>query len=159
LERGVPVMVDILGGHGGYLADGSRAYSIGKVSDQIEKTHEYVLELNGWIEEQLKPGMVPGAIYDEIQRRVAKSSFAPFFMGVPENQARFVAHGIGLELDEIPVIAPKFDTPLEPGMVLAVEPKIFFPGVGGTGTENTYFITEAGCERLTLAPQEFTSVN
>jgi Xaa-Pro aminopeptidase len=35
-----------------------------------------------------------------------------------------------------------------------VEPKIFYPGLGGVGVENTYVITEAGCERLTRCPQQ-----
>jgi Xaa-Pro aminopeptidase len=85
---------------------------------------------------------------------VAKTSYAPHFMGAGENQVRFVAHGLGLEIDELPVIAPKFDTPLESGVVLAVEPKIFYPELGGVGVENTYVITERGCERLTPSPQE-----
>jgi Xaa-Pro aminopeptidase len=73
-------------------------------------------------------------------------------MGAGENQVKFVAHSVGLELDETPVIAPKFDATLEPGVVLAVEPKIFYPELGGVGIENTYVITETGCQRLTTAP-------
>lgn len=154
LKRGEPVMVDVVGGYAGYIADGSRTYSLGPVSQQMQDTHEFILELNAWLEGQLRPGSVPGEVYSEIQARVAKTSFAPHFMGAVENQVRFVAHGVGLELDELPVIAPKFDTPLEPGVVLAVEPKIFYPGLGGVGVENTYVITAAGCELLLTCPQE-----
>jgi Xaa-Pro aminopeptidase len=75
-------------------------------------------------------------------------------MGAGENQVKFVAHSVGLELDEIPVIAPKYDVPLEPNVVLAVEPKIFFPGIGGVGVENTYRIEDNGVERLTQCSQE-----
>jgi Xaa-Pro aminopeptidase len=114
--------------------------------------------LNGWIERQLKPGGIPSEIYTNILDRVKKTSFSAHFMGAGENQVRFVAHGVGLELDELPVIAPKFDTPLEAGVVLAVEPKVFYPGLGGVGTENTYVITQNGCERLTTCPQEIYSV-
>jgi Xaa-Pro dipeptidase len=57
-------------------------------------------------------------------------------------------------LDEIPVIAPKFDEPLEAGVVLAVEPKVFYPGLGGVGAENTYLVTETNCERVTVCPME-----
>ncbi len=121
-------------------------------------THQFILELNAWIEEQLRPGRIPSEIYDAIIDRVAQTSYAPHFMGAGENQVRFVGHSVGLELDEIPVIAPKFDAPLESGVVLAVEPKIFYPGLGGVGTENTYVITEAGCERLTACPQEIYEV-
>jgi Xaa-Pro aminopeptidase len=154
LKRNEPVMVDICGGYAGYISDGSRTYSVGPVSQQMRDTYHYILELNSWIEEQLRPGNVPSRIYDAILDRVAKTSFASHFMGAGENQVRFVAHSVGLELDEIPVIAPKFDTPLEPGVVLAVEPKVFYPGLGGVGVENTYLITDGACERLTTCPME-----
>jgi Xaa-Pro aminopeptidase len=79
-------------------------------------------------------------------------------MGAGSNQVRFVGHGVGLELDELPVIAPRFDTPLEAGMVLAIEPKVFFPGIGGAGVENTYIITAAGFEKLNHAPERWVEV-
>ena len=158
LKRNEPVMVDICGGYAGYISDGSRTYSVGPVSQQMRDTYQYILELNSWIEDQLRPGNVPSRIYDAILDRVAKTSFASHFMGAGENQVRFVAHSVGLELDEIPVIAPKFDTPLEPGVVLAVEPKVFYPGLGGVGVENTYLITDGACERLTVCPMEIFEV-
>jgi Xaa-Pro aminopeptidase len=158
LKRGEPVMVDVVGGYAGYIADGSRTYSLGAVSPQMRDTHQFILELNAWIEEQLRPGSIPSELYSKIQDRVAKTSFAQHFMGAGENQVRFVAHGVGLELDELPVIAPKFDTPLQPGVILAVEPKVFYPGLGGVGTENTYLITETGCERFTRCAQEIYTV-
>ena len=158
LKRGEPIMIDICGGYAGYIADGSRTYSIGAVSPQMKDTHQFILELNAWIEQQLRPGNIPSEIYSTIMDRVAKTSFAQHFMGAGENQVRFVAHSVGLELDEIPVIAPKFDAPLESGVVLAVEPKVFYPGLGGVGTENTYVINDSGCERLTVFPQDIFTV-
>jgi len=154
LKRGDPVMVDVVGGYAGYIADGSRTYSLGPVSQQMRDTHQFILDLNAYIETQLRPGAIPSEVYAEIQNRVAKTPYAPHFMGAGENQVRFVAHGVGLELDETPVIAPKFDAPLEAGTVLAVEPKVFYPGLGGVGVENTYLITANGCERLLTCPQE-----
>jgi Xaa-Pro aminopeptidase len=159
LKRNEPVMIDICGGYAGYIADGSRTYSLGAVSQQMRDTYEYIVELNAWIEDQLRPGNVPSQIYQNIMDRVAKTSFASHFMGAGENQVRFVAHSVGLELDEIPVIAPKFDTPLEAGVVLAVEPKVFYPGLGGVGVENTYLVTDGACERLTQCPMEIYAVN
>jgi Xaa-Pro aminopeptidase len=158
LKRNEPVMIDVCGGYAGYIADGSRTYSLGPVSQQMRDTHQYILELNSWIEDQLRPGSIPSRIYQSILDRVAKTSFAAHFMGAGENQVRFVAHSVGLELDEIPVIAPKFDSPLEPGVVFAVEPKVFYPGLGGVGVENTYLITESRCERLTICPMEIYTV-
>jgi Xaa-Pro aminopeptidase len=76
-------------------------------------------------------------------------------MGPPGDQARFVGHGVGLELDELPVLAPGYKAPLQAGQVVAVEPKFVFPGVGAVGIENTFLATEAGGEKLTdAAPDE-----
>jgi len=158
LARGEPVMVDICGGSGGYIADASRAYSLGEPEAGLRDTHRFVLELNSWIEDQLAPGLVGGELYERIQERVAPTPYAAHFMGAGGNQVRFVGHGVGLELDELPLIAPRFEMPLEPGMVLAIEPKIFYPGVGGAGVENTYIITETGFEKLNRAPEEWTVV-
>jgi Xaa-Pro dipeptidase len=158
LKRGEPVMVDVVGGYAGYIADGTRIYSLGPLPSELNDAYRFIVDLNFWIEEQLRPGNVPSEIYARIQERVAKTSYAANFMGAGENQVKFVAHSVGLELDELPVIAPKSDAPFEPNTVMAVEPKVFFPGVGGVGVENTYLITTAAPERLTKCPQEIYSV-
>lgn len=158
LQRGEPVIVDIVGGCAGYIADGTRVYSLGPLPQELRDAHAYVLDLNSWIEEQLRPGAVPGEVYTRIMERVGQSPYAAKFMGAGENQVKFVAHSVGLELDELPVIAPKYDVPFEPNTVMAVEPKIFFPGIGGVGTENTYVIRDGAPERLTTSPQEICVV-
>ena len=79
-------------------------------------------------------------------------------MGYGENRVAFLGHGIGLDLDELPVLAPRFDLPLEPGNVIAVEPKVFLGETGGVGVENTYVITETGCRNLTPGSEEIRVV-
>jgi Xaa-Pro aminopeptidase len=86
--------------------------------------------------------------------RIKDSPFEENFMGLGGEKVRFLGHGVGLELDDLPVLASGFETPLQPGMTIAVEPKIFFPGRGGVGIEDTYLITETGFEKLTLSPSE-----
>jgi len=66
---------------------------------------------------------------------------------------------VGLELDEWPVLAPKSDAALASGMVLAIEPKIFFPGRGGVGMENMYRITDTGFEKLTPFSEDIIVVD
>jgi Xaa-Pro aminopeptidase len=70
-------------------------------------------------------------------------------MGPPGDQARFVGHGLGLELDELPVLAPGFNVGLREGQVVAVEPKFVFPGQGAVGIENTWVVTARGGDKLT----------
>jgi Xaa-Pro aminopeptidase len=73
-------------------------------------------------------------------------------------QAQFVGHGIGLEVNELPVLAAKFNTELQAGMVLAIEPKFAFPGLGAVGIENTYVVGNNGLEKITIVPEDIISV-
>ena len=69
-------------------------------------------------------------------------------MGVAPDQARFVGHGIGMEVDEYPFLARGFDAPLEPGMVFALEPKLVFAGRAAVGIEDSFVVTQDGVEPL-----------
>jgi Xaa-Pro aminopeptidase len=62
---------------------------------------------------------------------------------------RFVGHGVGLEINERPFLAQGFSAPLVSGNVIAVEPKLVFPGLGAVGVENTYVVEDDGPVRLT----------
>ncbi len=158
LEIGEPLMADIVGGYAGYIADKTRTYVLGKLDRNLEEAYRFVMDLNGEIESLLKPGTLSSEVYRHAVDRVRDTPYASGFMGVADSQVRFVGHGIGLELDELPVLAGGFNIPLEPGMTIAIEPKIIFAGRGGVGIENTYLITESGFEKLTVFPEEIISV-
>jgi Xaa-Pro aminopeptidase len=81
-----------------------------------------------------------------------RAGFGPYFMGVTQ-QAKFVGHGIGLEINELPVLAPHAGQTLEAGMVFALEPKIVLPGIGPVGIENSWAVTADGVEKLTLCDE------
>ena len=70
-------------------------------------------------------------------------------MGMPGEQARFVGHGVGLELDEYPVLAQGFKVPLQAGQTIAIEPKFVFPDKGVIGIENTFAVSSSGGIKLT----------
>ena len=72
-----------------------------------------------------------------------------FFIGHPEEPANFVGHGAGLEPDELRILPPRFRTPIRQGKAVAHEPKFLSPGRGAVGIENTFAVTEMGCEILT----------
>jgi len=106
----------------------------------------------------VRNAMVPGAICEEVYQQAAAmaedTGLGGNFMGMPGEQSRFVGHGVGLELDELPVLAQGFAFPLQKGQVVAVEPKFVFPGKGAIGIENTFAVTENGGERLTELADE-----
>jgi Xaa-Pro dipeptidase len=149
LAPGEPLLVDISGGYGGYLADAARTYVIGDLAADMREAHELTLEVNQEIETLLKPGVECRRICEHAFERVEHSPYAANFMGAGDNHLRYIGHGVGLELDEWPVLASGSNATLEAGMTLAIEPKIFFPDRGGVGIENMYLITDAGFEKLT----------
>jgi Xaa-Pro aminopeptidase len=158
LERGVTVMVDFVGGAGGYLADRTRIFCLGEPPAEARDAHEFCREMLGEITARLAPGAVPSAVHAEVMKIAAASPFADRFMGWGENRVGFLGHGIGIDLDELPVLAQGFDAPLEAGNVVAVEPKVFLGETGSVGVENTYVVTEHGCRNLTPGPEEIRVV-
>jgi Xaa-Pro dipeptidase len=159
LASGDTVMVDIVGGYGGYVADKTRTFAFGEIAPDMAAAHSFILELMAGIEYLLKPGMPCELIYSQALERVKGTLYEENFMGLGQERVRFVGHGVGLELDDLPVLASGSKTQLEPGMTIAIEPKIFFPGRGGVGIEDTYLITETGFEKLTLSPAEVIQVD
>ncbi|BEH00552.1 M24 family metallopeptidase [Bacteroides sedimenti] len=153
LEKGNTVMVDLGGNFNGYMCDMSRVFSIGKISEEAYRAHQVCLEIQSEVIALAKPGAVCETLYNKAIDIVTKAGFKDKFMGTKQ-QAKFVGHGIGLEINEAPVLAPKVKQELESGMVIALEPKIVLPGIGPVGIENSWVINEHGAEKLTFCPEE-----
>ncbi len=154
LAVGEPLMVDLVGGYGGYLIDQTRMFVLGELPPDLRAAHRFVLDLLRELESCLAPGTLCSSLWNRAFEMIEESPYADNFMGSGDSRVRFVGHGVGLELDELPVLAQEVEIPLEAGMTLAVEPKLFFPGRGGVGVENTYVITRSGHEKLTLSEED-----
>ena len=153
LQPGQSFMVDMGGNFYGYLSDMSRVFSIGKLPEQAYAAHQTCLEIQDAVADKAKPGVTCEELYDTAIEMVTRAGFADNFMGVGQ-KAKFIGHGVGLEINEAPVLAPRMKQELQPGMVFALEPKIVLPEVGPVGIENTWAVTAEGVEKLTLCPEE-----
>ena len=153
LEEGKSVMVDMGGNFHGYLSDMSRVYSVGTLPQKAYDAHQLCLDVQNELQQMMAPGAVCEQLYAKAIDMVEKAGYADYFMGVGQH-AKFIGHGIGLEINELPVIAPRMQQELEPGMVFALEPKIVLPGVGPVGIENSWVVTPEGVEKLTNCPEE-----
>lgn len=153
LQAGQSIMVDMGGNFYGYMGDMSRVFSIGKLPEKAYVAHQTCLEIQDTVVEMARPGVVCEDLYNTAIKIVDKAGFADYFMGV-EQKAKFIGHGIGLEINEMPVLAPRMKQELEPGMVFALEPKIVLPGIGPVGIENSWAVTATGLEKLTLCKEE-----
>lgn len=153
LNKGQSVMVDLGGNFNGYMCDMSRVFSVGKLTDEAYAAHQVCLDIQEEVANMAKPGVVCEDLYNKAIDMVTKAGFADNFMGI-DQKAKFIGHGIGLEINEAPVLAPRVKQELEPGMVFALEPKIVLPGVGPVGIENSWAVTAEGVEKLTLCNEE-----
>jgi Xaa-Pro aminopeptidase len=146
-----PILVDFGTCYHGYQADETRMFSIGKLKQKFVDAYKACREIHDAVLEETRPGADCEALFMKTLELAEKLGYKDSYLGPPGLQTRFIAHGIGLELNELPFIARGQSYPLEKGMTFAVEPKIVFPGDGSVGIENTVGVTENGYEILTPA--------
>ncbi|ASB49081.1 M24 family metallopeptidase [Alkalitalea saponilacus] len=149
LKQGDLVFVDAAVGVNGYHTDKTMTYVFRKPLPQFAvDIHNQCVDIQNRVAEMLKPGNIPAEIYEKIMSEL-KPEFLNNFMGYGNRQVKFLGHGIGLTVDELPVIATGFNEPLVENIVFAVEPKKGIESIGMVGTENSFVVTSSGGRCLT----------
>ncbi len=154
IRRHEPVLLDYVFVHNGYISDHTRIFSLGAIPEELVTAHKAMLELQTLLKRETKSGVPSGAIYDLAMEQVKERGYEDNFMGAGSDRVRFVGHGVGLEIDEYPFLAQGQKLELQPGMILALEPKLVFPGKGVVGIENTHIVTDDGLEQLTTFQED-----
>lgn len=153
ITRNEPILFDFAGAKSGYTVDMTRTFVIGKTAEKFNKAYQITWEIQQLIIQETKPGILSKELYELSINIAKKYNLEEYFLGSP-HPVNFVGHGIGLELDELPILAKGVEEPLEEGMVFALEPKFVFPGEGGVGVENTFILNKAGLEKLSSFPDD-----
>jgi Xaa-Pro aminopeptidase len=151
ISENEPIMVDYVGVLNGYIIDQARIFVFNNLPDKLIRAYETALKIKNYIIENAKPGIICSELYDGANDIAEDDGFGNYFMGYGE-KIKFIGHGVGLELDEFPIIAKGFNIPLEKGMVFALEPKFVFPDEGAVGIEDTFYMADTGLEPLTIYP-------
>jgi Xaa-Pro dipeptidase len=159
ISVGEPVSIDLGGCVNGYMIDQTRMFALGFLPGALKKAYEAVLEIHYGLREKIRVGETCGRIYEWACNRAASLGYAENFMGYGEAKMPFIGHGIGLEVDELPVFSARNPMLLEAGMTFAIEPKLIFPGVGHIGVEDTYVLMPEGAEVLTTSPDEMMIID
>ena len=148
IHRGETVMVDMNGSFNSYQTDMTRIWTLGGLPEMAYKANECSRRILRRLEEATRPGMEACELYFMAKEIAKADGLEEYFMGHAQ-QAGFIGHGVGIELNEQPPIAPRCKVILEENMTLALEPKFVIPGIGGIGVENTYVIRNEGLECIT----------
>lgn len=157
IKPGNSVMVDVNGNYTGYMTDMTRTYYVEEIGDLARKAHECSIAICRRLAELGRPGTEAKALYEEAEKMAREAGLHEYFMG-HRQKAGFVGHGVGIEINELPVIAPRSRDILQENNVIALEPKFVIPKTGAVGIENTYVVTPDGLKPLTNTPESLTSL-
>jgi Xaa-Pro dipeptidase len=158
VERGVPVVIDYGGGYNGYITDETRPFVVGDLKERFRKPYEVAKEI---VEDATvfgKDGVDGTELFNRAEEKAKKAGLEEYFMGFGPGKVSFVGHGLGLEINELPVITPRHHIILQEGMVFAFEPKFIFPGEGAIGIEVDYIVRKDKLERVTHTPIELVTL-
>ncbi|NMD42743.1 MAG: aminopeptidase P family protein [Firmicutes bacterium] len=148
IEPGKPLLIDFVTVLDGYMVDQTRIFCLGKPDPELLQAHEAALKIKKALIKLGRAGSNGAELYRKAQEMATAAGLEEHFMGA-EEKVSFVGHGVGLELDELPVIARNYDYILTEGMVCALEPKFVYPGRGTVGIEDTFVVRPDGLEQIT----------
>jgi Xaa-Pro aminopeptidase len=153
-----PILVDFGICYQGYQADETRMFCIGKMPLKFVDAYNACREIHDAVLAATRPGADCESLFLMTVELAKALGYEDSYLGPPGLQTKFIAHGIGLELNEFPFLAHGQPYALEQGMTFALEPKIVFPGEGSVGIENTVLVTQQGFEILTPIGMELIEV-
>ncbi len=154
LKTNEPVVIDYGGTYEGYILDQTRIFSIGPLPPEMERAYNLAQRILEEVSSRAKVGTSCAELYDLAIDMAKEENLGDYFMGYRDEQVKYIGHGVGLDLDEFPLLAKGSPHVLEPGMVYALEPKFLFPGKGMVGLENTYHVTRDGSVKISLTDDE-----
>ena len=152
IRPGESVMADVNGNYTGYMTDMTRTFALGELSTIAIKAHQCSIDICRELSAMARPGTPAKALYVKAEEMAKEAGLHEYFMG-HRQKAGFVGHGLGIEINEHPVIAPRSRDIIAEGNVFAIEPKFVIPGTGAVGIENSYCVGADKTECLTNAPE------
>ncbi len=158
LRKGDLVFVDVGFGYMGYHSDKTQVYSFGaNPAEHVIRTHRACIGVLERVVSGIRPGADPSVIYREATTGLP-DELSEHFMGYNGEKVKFLGHGVGLYIDELPIISGGYKEPLRENMVIAVEPKCGVEGIGTVGVEETYIVRPDGAECITGGPKDIVTV-
>lgn len=157
IKPGQAVMIDMNGNFNGYMTDMTRTFACGELPEEAVKAHRCSIEICHALAAMGKPGIECRALYETAKKMAEDAGLGNYFMG-HRHHAGFVGHGVGIQINELPVLAPRSKSLLAEGNVIAIEPKFVIEGVGAVGIENTYICRADGLECITNAPEDLVQL-
>ncbi|OLS21259.1 MAG: Xaa-Pro dipeptidase [Candidatus Heimdallarchaeota archaeon LC_2] len=153
IKYGDAVLIDTTGVVEGYTADETRTFFVGNIDPKYALAHELCEQILELIPKIMIDGSSANEIYNEVLDLVKLNNLKNNFMGIGADRLKFIGHGVGLELDEFPIITPGYKDNIKAGQIVAIEPKFIFDDPkGGLGIEDTWIVNNNSAEKITKYP-------
>ena len=154
LQAGDFIVLDIGSAYAGYTADEARTFVVGPPTEQQQALYAVARATEDAVIDAMHPGVPVAELYS-VAESVVAAGVPPHLTPGSLSLPGFVGHGVGLELDEPPVLWPRDDARLQVGMVLAVEIEVNAPAHATMAKlEDTVVVRPDGCEILAAAPRD-----
>ena len=155
MSKGDLVIVDIPTLVNGYHADQTRSYILGKADEKIETLYSHLKEIADYLLQAIKPGLKYREIYQIAVEKSKELKVADTFLNFGKGRkSRMIGHGIGLELNEPPILSSYDDSEVSDGHVVALDMHMMDENVGVVKLEDMILITDNGNEILTKSPRD-----
>ena len=135
----------------GYCSDQTRTVWVGAVPKDARKAYEAVREAQQAAIDAVRPGIAVGEVDAAARKVLCQAGLGRYF-------THSTGHGVGLEIHESPRVADGQREILQPGMVITVEPGVYFPGKWGVRIEDMVAVTAGGCEMMTPTSKDFLAI-
>jgi Xaa-Pro aminopeptidase len=144
MRRGEPILDDFGIAYHGYHMDLTRMFAIGHMPDDFVRAYEVSREIQYKVLDRAVLGSTAEELFRYSKELAEEAGFGAYYLGYDNHKVNFLGHGIGIELSELPFLAPRHDYPLEEGMTVAIEPKMVIPKRGACGIEDTVVLEKGG---------------
>lgn len=154
LRAGEFIVVDLFPRHleNGYWGDLTRTFLRGAPSERQRAMYAAVVRAQRAALAAVRAGVNGSAVHSVAEKTLADAGFETTVRdGLPVGFIHGTGHGVGLEIHEAPSLS-KQDAVLRAGMVVTVEPGLYYPELGGVRIEDTVVVTENGYDLLVRCP-------
>lgn len=154
IKEGDLIVIDLGGFHHGYYSDHARTYVVRDVNKKQLEVFRELKEIREEILSNLRDGIAADELYRIALKKARETKYGKYFQGYGENKGEFIGHGLGLEMDEPPVIGAREKIVLKANMVVTVELNTIIPKWGAVKLEDTLVVKKDGYELLTKTEPE-----
>lgn len=143
LKQNDLVTISSVFGINGYNSVATHCYAFNSLIDYLRRQQDHLVNLKNLTIEMMKPGVKPSEIYTFVMDNI-HPEIQGTFMGIGEEVIEHIGRGVGLTIDEYPIISKNNNNPLVENMVVSLSFFACLEGYGTTGMQHSYIVTPNG---------------